>query len=68
VDSEQEDVKYLLEVDDKGLQMHELLSRVLHFKESKRVIAVKQKKVPLEFLQGGDLTNLMHSLQGKNWK
>lgn len=68
VDTECEDVKYIMEIDDNGVKMYELISRILHFKKENKVISVKQIKKPLEFLQSGDLTNLMYSMQGKLWK
>jgi len=45
-----------------------MISRILYFKTENKTIAVRQKRTPLEFLQSGDLTNLMHNLQAKNWK
>lgn len=61
-------MKYILEVDDKGMRMYEMISRILFFKTENKTIAVKQKRMPLEILQSGELTELMHNLQGKNWK
>jgi hypothetical protein len=68
VDTEQEDVKYILEIEDNGVKMYEMISRILQFKSEGRVIAVKSLVTPLEMLQSQDLSNLMQNIQGKAWK
>lgn len=41
VDSDIEDVKYLLEISDKGFKMHEFISRMMHLKNESKIFAIK---------------------------
>jgi hypothetical protein len=69
IDSDIPDVKYLLEVTEKGIEYHEFLQRMMEFKkDQERVIAWMRCLQPIGDGQKSEMYRMAQFLQGKNWK
>lgn len=58
LDSDVEEIKYLLELTEEGFKKSEYMSRVLHFKKNKQIFGIKRLITPLNHDQAAELRRI----------
>ncbi|CDW81518.1 UNKNOWN [Stylonychia lemnae] len=68
VDTEIEDVKYLLEITGQGFKQYEFISRMMYYKNENQVVAIQFYNHAASEEVQNNLINIAKYLSGKQWK